>query len=1156
MRALLLAGSAFAVTSGTPSLAQNATWTAGTDADWNNAANWTAGVPAGTASFDGVTGNSGAITTVLFSADTTLQSMQFVAGAPQYTFDITFAGLNGLTLTGAGIVNNSSNRPLFQGDNRLTFTNASAGNAEIALGCACGLLIFNGTATAATALIRGDSEVRFNGFSTAANSTIDVTNFLRFNDNSTAGNATINGAAGFVRFFNFSNAGAATFTLDNEVSFLDDSRAQSARFFLSVNGALGFFNRSRADNAAIDNAGGFVSFRNFSSADNAVIVTRDGGFTEFRNRATGGDARFVVNGAGSLVDFSLSRGAANDGIVTAGSIEGDGQILIGDLNTLFRVGSNHESTLFSGTIDECNCGTGALEKVGIGTLILSGANTYSAGTTITAGTLQIGNGGTTGSIIGNIVNNAVLAINRSDNFDFTNNISGTGALHHTGTGTTTLTGANTYTGATNVISGTLRAGGADAFGVGSAVTVNTGAALALNNFNQTVGSLAGGGNVSLGTATLTVGNATSTVFSGTIGGSGGLVKTGTGTLILAGANTYTGGTAIDGGTLQLGNGGAFGSVLGNIVNNGILAIDRSDNFTLANLISGTGAFEQNGTGITTITGINTYTGVTTVNAGGLIVNGSIGTSRELIVNNGAFVGGSGILPSTTVRGALSPGNSIGTITINGNLTMAAGSSYVAEFGGNVSDLINVTGVAALTGNVIALPAGALLPRTYTILHADGGLSGAFTGLDRSFIPPAFRVSLTHTANDVLLTLTAGLTQFGLNRNQLAVATGIDGAANAGAALNAGFVALFNLPGAALPGALTQLSGEVATGASAAGLQLMNQYLSLLLNPFAEQRGGGAFGPAQGFASAEPLPREIADAYAAAMPVKAAPQNAMQRWSVWSAAYGGANKTQGDGAVAGSHDVAPRGYGFAVGADYRAAPGTLLGFSIAGGGTSWALGGGLGSGRSDVFQTGVYASRQFGAAYVSGALAAAWHEGSTERTVSIAGVDRLRGDFNAASLGARLEGGYRIAVRAAGLTPYAAVQAQSFRNTGFGETAASGSAQFALTYNAATATTVRAELGAWADSRIDLAGGNVLALRGRLAWAHDEGDDARIGATFQGLPGASFTVLGAAAPSDLALAGAGAELRLRNNLSLGAKFDGEFANRSQTYSGAGTVRYVW
>jgi outer membrane autotransporter protein len=462
--------------------------------------------------------------------------------------------------------------------------------------------------------------------------------------------------------------------------------------------------------------------------------------------------------------------------------------------------------------------------------------------------------------------------------------------------------------------------------------------------------------------------------------------------------------------------------------------------------------------------------------------------------------------------------------------------------------------------VLALPtsAAAFVPRSYTILSAAGGVSGTFSGIDRSLIPAAFGVSLSYTATEVMMSLSSALSQLsGLNRNQRAVAFGLDTGLNAIGAPNSGFVTLLNLPGAALPGALTQLSGEVATGAQTAGFQIMNQYLALLLNPVAEGRGGGAFGPAAGFASAAALPRDVEQAYAAAMPVKAAPAAAAPSgWSVWGAAYGGSNRTDGEGVVIGSHDIRPRAYGFAGGADYRPAPGTLLGFSLAGGGTSWSLNGNLGSGRSDVFQTGGYASQQFGAAYLSGALAYAWHDGSIDRTVTVAGIDTLHGDFRADSVGARLEGGYRFAMGGAGLTPYGALQGQSFRTAGFGETAAAGSAQFALNYGSQTSHALRAELGAWADGRLALAGGHALALRGRLAWAHDDVSGARIGAAFLALPGSGFTVLGAEAPSDLALVSAGAELRLRNGLSLGAKFDGEFAGGSQTYGGAGTIRYTW
>jgi fibronectin-binding autotransporter adhesin len=165
-------------------------------------------------------------------------------------------------------------------------------------------------------------------------------------------------------------------------------------------------------------------------------------------------------------------------------------------------------------------------------------------------------------------------------------IQGSGGLTVAG-GTQTLSGANTYTGATNVTAGTLQAGATTTFAQNSAHTIASGATLSLNNFTQTIGSLAGAGTVTNGGAanrTLTTGgDNTSTEFSGVIqnGGAGtlGLTKNGSGTFTLSGSNTYTGTTTVSAGTLQVGNGGTTGSVAGNITDNAALVINRSDTLT-------------------------------------------------------------------------------------------------------------------------------------------------------------------------------------------------------------------------------------------------------------------------------------------------------------------------------------------------------------------------------------------------------------------------------------------------------------------------------------------------------------------------------------------------------------------------------------------------
>ena len=282
---------------------------------------------------------------------------------------------------------------------------------------------------------------------------------------------------------------------------------------------------------------------------------------------------------------------------TLGSIAGDGAIFLGSKN--LTVGGNQQSTIFSGVISDGESPDlppvfitgqpsyvgGSLTKAGRRTLTLTGTNTYTGGTIINGGTLQLGNGGTSGSVVGNIIDNGILAFNRSDSFAFTGVISGSGIVQQNGTGTTVLAGANTYGGATTVNAGVLRAGSPTGLSANSAFTVN--GQLDVNGFSNTIGSLAGNGivaNNGSALATLAIGNDnTNSVFGGSLqnGTSAlGITKIGTGTLILTGTNTYTGGTIINGGTLQLGNGGTSGRVVGNIIDNGILAFNRSDSFAL------------------------------------------------------------------------------------------------------------------------------------------------------------------------------------------------------------------------------------------------------------------------------------------------------------------------------------------------------------------------------------------------------------------------------------------------------------------------------------------------------------------------------------------------------------------------------------------------
>ena len=275
--------------------------------------------------------------------------------------------------------------------------------------------------------------------------------------------------------------------------------------------------------------------------------------------------------------------------------------------------------------------------------------------------------------------------------------------------------------------------------------------------------------------------------------------------------------------------------------------------------------------------------------------------------------------------------------------------------------------------------------------------------------------------------------------------------------------------------------------------------------------------------------------------------------MWAAGYGGSQRTDGN-TIAGSNDTRSSIYGVVAGADYRLSPNTLAGFALAGGGTNFSVVNG-GGGRSDLFQAGAFVRHTIGAAYLTGALAYGWQDITTDRTVTVAGVDRLRAEFNANAWSGRVEGGYRFVGQGLGITPYAAGQFTTFDLPAYAESVVTGSPVFALAYGAQSVTDARSELGFRSDKSFAVTNG-VLTLRGRLAWAHDFDPNRSIAATFQTLPGASFVVSGAAQASDSALTTASIEMKWRNNWSAAATFEGEFSNVTQSYAGKGVVRYVW
>lgn len=280
-------------------------------------------------------------------------------------------------------------------------------------------------------------------------------------------------------------------------------------------------------------------------------------------------------------------------------------------------------------------------------------------------------------------------------------ISGTGNLAVSGNGIVTLSGTNTYTGTTTINNGaTLQYSGTGGLSSSTAVTVNSGGTYNLNSISDTVASIAGAGNITLGSATLTAGGAATTTFSGVISGAtGSLVQSGTGSLSLTGTNTYGGTTTLSAGTLDAGSNSAFSSGQLNL-NGGTLtssggartlanAIAIGGNTTIggANDLTFNGAVSQNGTARTvsiTNTGTTTFantftlaannqTAVVTFNVDGA----SGGATISGVIQNGTGSGADGLTKAGSGNLLLTGANTYtGTTTITGGTLALSGSGVV------------------------------------------------------------------------------------------------------------------------------------------------------------------------------------------------------------------------------------------------------------------------------------------------------------------------------------------------------------------------------------------------------------------------------------------------------------------------------------------------
>ncbi|RXT42281.1 hypothetical protein B5V03_25130 [Bradyrhizobium betae] len=839
----------------------------------------------------------------------------------------------------------------------------------------------------------------------------------------------------------------------------------------------------------------------------------------------------TVSGTGGVfpTGILISTGTINNGV---------GSTVIGS-----RTGINFNSA----TLTNFGAITGTSQT---GILVDVGATiTNQASGTITGGQYAIGGGTGTTSVANYGTITGLTAWGISGNTVTVTNYAGA-SITGPGSGISGFDTASVNNSGT--ITGNLAFGGVGVLGNnGVTVTNNTGGSITgglYGIYTNGTGAVSNAGTITGASRAIVFGNGNSSVFNaGTISVTSSfdaIVFSGSGnTLTLAPGSSITGnavGTGND--TFQLGGSGAA-------------------SFDASRLgpaqYAGFGTFNKVGDSTWTVTGSSVFTGAINVNAGRLLVNGDITGAGTTTVNPGGTLGGTGTVNHVIVNGgALAPGNGIGTLTVWHGLTFTAASTYMIEVSPSSADRTNVLGTATLGGATVqaSFAPGTYVAKQYTIMNASLGVSGTFGSLVNTGLPLNFSSSLSYDANNVYLNLTLSYAiPGGLNANQQNVGNALTNFFNANGSIPAVY-------GALTPAGLTQASGETATGSQQATFNATTQFMGVLTGPFIAGRGepvtsAGPSSYAAGDAG-RGASRPERDAYAAMFAKAPVAQAYDPRWSVWTAGFGGSQTTDGNGAT-GSNNTTSSLAGVAVGADYRFSPDTVAGFALAGGGTSFSVDN-SGYGRSDLFQAGAFVRHRSGPAYISAALAYGFQDITTDRIVTIAGVDRLHAALNANAYSGRVEGGYRFLtpwLGGLGVTPYAAGQFTTFDLPAYAETALVGTPAFALAYGAKSVTDTRSELGVRGDKSYALANA-MLTLRGRVAWAHDYNTGRSAAATFQALPGASFVVNGAAQPHDSALTSASAEIRWMNGWSAAAAFEGEFADTVRSYAGKGSVRYSW
>jgi fibronectin-binding autotransporter adhesin len=823
---------------------------------------------------------------------------------------------------------------------------------------------------------------------------------------------------------------------------------------------------------------------------------------------------------------------------------------------------NWKGTLtLNGYLSDTTTG-GAVIMSGPGTLVLSNTNSYTGGTTINGGTIQISNSsalGTGALTVGTVAGTKTLSLGNSLNVantitlssaltvnsaaGTTNLLSGiisgtaaTDTLNTTGTGTLRLSGVNTFAGGVHVENdSTLRLENNAGLGTG---TLTVAGALKLD--------LASGLGVTTVKNNISLGNSlTANIDSGTATLSGAITETtpsqftksGAGTLILSGTNTFTGGIINSQGTLQ----GDSSSLVGNITNNSSLIFNQGGSGTYAGNITGTGHLTKAGNGTLNFSGTSSLLSTTMVNSGDLQVTGSM-TGPVNVNSSAAALSGTGSIGSVTNNGFVQPGTptGIGSLKVNGDFTQQSGGTTEIKINsaGNAAginnDQINITGKAKLGGvlDVIALTGGTYTPGTrYTILTATGGVTSPFAQASTNL--SMFGVDVAYGANDVTFQLiqTSSLRAAAQTANQISVGTALD---NIALSSTGGLFAMINNLGTQSPAqqrqTMNQMSGDAFGSLQTLGLQIGDQFQQRLTSTLVSN--GKFLTGLPAWTSSNPNLRGQSPS----------PDGSLKGWFQ---GFGVGGNLRSDGNAAGVNYSQGGGiYGLDLEDEDNGRVGIVGGTSYLGFNDSYNAKGNITS-----YQVGTYGVKHDDTGYFLGSANYGFNSYITDRNVTGAGLPQLlHADYTGNQIGANGEAGLKLEMGIFRIQPLVGLQYLYLCQQGFRESGGAAGLDVARS----RANSLRASVGArvlidqWVGPN-----GAIWTPFSHARFVSDLLDNNRtINASFNGSPvGGAFTTQGTRIGQNYGIFGEGLEIRVNEAWSLFGGADVMLGNRITVATGS-------